>query len=116
MARGDVTITIPCAHQGEMKNIQVRGQRLGAFVVFHQCQIEVALGGRVYPGWSVTHAQTGLAAIPDVNTQRAALNAAKELQGLAVDWDFSDPLTVKRWPRDVLAKIQRIREIALGFR
>lgn len=115
MAGAEVTVTIPCAHRGEIRNIQVRGQRVGAFVIFHQSQIEDALGGRVYPGWSVTHEQTGLAAITDVDTKRAALYAAKELQLVAVDWTFSDPLVVKQWSQDVMVQVRRIRDRAKGL-
>jgi hypothetical protein len=61
--------------------------------------------------WTVTHTDSGFAACSALDEKENAEHMARVLEPLA-DWNFTDPATVKKWPKDISLRVTTlIRDI-----
>ncbi len=102
------TITLKCGNRGTRKCLETRtveAEVVGSFGV-HQ---STDFPWETDPPWNVTHLKTGFLAVGGIRSQDAALKAAKDLECIGVNWDFSRPAFVKKFAPEALARIKAIK-------
>ena len=86
---------------------EVDGVSIGPFVV-HRMDNRWVDCSDINHKWGVTHASTGYSASYGP-TKACTEHAARRLRDVGVDWNFTDPNTVKTFPKAQINKIRVIR-------